>query len=155
LKNVTYAYVDGEKRAGFYSPDFWRGALTDALATSGMGWSEDVWLFEEDRLPTLVGLSGQTGDAGIYNSGQNLRFADAGAGIVPGTDTAFPYDGSEKAPQVENVKFGDKALTAGKDYKILGATDAGSYEATVTGVGDYIGDYPETFSFTIDKANRD
>ncbi len=56
--------------------------------------------------------------------------------------TDLEYTGEEQSPQV-TVYFGDEILTEGEDYDIAGdfsAADAGLYEITIVGTGEYTGE---------------
>lgn len=55
--------------------------------------------------------------------------------------SSFTYDGTEKSPTLK-LKVGEKTLNKGTDYILTGdaaKTDAGTYKATVTFIGNYSG----------------
>ena len=64
--------------------------------------------------------------------------------------SSFVYDGSAKTPTVTEVKLGGKALTKDTDYDVTvtSQTDAGSYDVTVNGKGNYTGMASASWSIT-------
>jgi uncharacterized repeat protein (TIGR02543 family) len=116
---------------GFLLAGFWTGV---------MGWDENVWSFADDRLPVLKDVAGyvdddnlgkQTGDVGLYASGQHIEHAVVTRGAVTGATggdgtAASPYtyvyngnkrlDAEDQAKLGLTVKFGDKTLEMQEDY---------------------------------------
>lgn len=69
------------------------------------------------------------------------------------SQTAYSYDGSQKAPAATVVSADGKRLKEGVDYSLTvpeGRTDAGSYTYTATGKGNYAG--TKSATFTISRA---
>ena len=68
--------------------------------------------------------------------------------------SSYNYDGKTKKPDVTvKTKSGGK-LVKGSDYKVTyssGRKNAGSYQVTVTGIGNYTGTVKKTFKITISK----
>ena len=65
----------------------------------------------------------------------------------------FTYNGTDQQPTVTEVKEGETTLVEGTDYTVTGpeeSTDAGSYDMTITGQGNYQGTC--TKAYTIEKA---
>jgi hypothetical protein len=97
---------------------------------AAMDWDAAVWDAADDRLPILKNVPNperQTGDAGLYNSGQNLLFADmewnAPSGVSGGSGTLddpwiFVYNGSAASLAASSVSFGAISLVGGKDYRV-------------------------------------
>lgn len=77
--------------------------------------------------PTLIGISGQT------------------------ASTSTVYTGTS---QNLTITIGDKTLTEGTDFEVVGTkpTNAGTYTLTIRGIGQYEGE--TTISYTITKANK-
>jgi hypothetical protein len=135
---------------GFASPAFWTASETAKPA--GVGWSGEIWHFEENRLPVLKGfggsdgIGGQTGDAGLYNSGRDIRFAAVsfprGGPLYTG-NPAFIDD-------LALVGFGNETLRLGEDY-FWGdysnniKSGYGTAMATLFGMGNYKGDQRVSF----------
>lgn len=69
------------------------------------------------------------------------------------SEETFTYNGTDQRPTVTEVKEGETTLVAGADYTVKGpeaSTNAGSYEMTITGKGNYQGTC--TKAYTIEKA---
>ena len=78
----------------------------------------------------------------------NGRTSIAGATVTLGSSPA--YDGTEKTQGVSSVKLGATTLTSGTDYKIKGnkATEIGTYELQIVGIGSYTGSIAESWQIT-------
>ena len=78
----------------------------------------------------------------------NGKTSIAGATVTLGSSPA--YDGTEKTQGVSSVKLGETTLTAGTDYKIKGnkATEIGTYELHIVGIGSYTGSIAESWQIT-------
>lgn len=78
----------------------------------------------------------------------NGKTSIAGATVTLGSSPA--YDGTEKTQGVSSVKLGATTLTAGTDYKIKGnkATEIGTYELYIVGIGSYTGSIAESWQIT-------
>lgn len=78
----------------------------------------------------------------------NGKTSIAGATVTLGSSPA--YDGTEKTQGVSSVKLGATTLTAGTDYKIKGnkATEIGTYELHIVGIGSYTGSIAESWQIT-------
>ena len=69
----------------------------------------------------------------------NGRTSISGATVTLGSSPA--YDGTEKTQGVSSVKLGATTLTENTDYIVKGnkATEIGSYELQIVGIGSYTG----------------
>lgn len=78
----------------------------------------------------------------------NGKTSIAGATVTLGSSPA--YDGTEKTQGVSSVKLGATTLTADTDYKIKGnkATEIGTYELHIVGIGSYTGSIAESWQIT-------
>jgi hypothetical protein len=149
---------------GFSNPLFWEGGKS-ADSLDNMGWSSEIWLFEQDRLPVLLGFGGardigaQTGDTGLYNSGRKLQFSqmiiNADVHVYDGNAHTLRSAGND--PEI-TVKFGTATLREGLDYRLEYESNinAGTAKVTARGMGDYEnyeGVGPGEKSFEIVKAD--
>jgi hypothetical protein len=143
--------------------DIMRAAFwTDAVGEDGgMGWDGvDTWCVANDRLPVLFGfgdpngIGSQTGDAGLYNSGQHLEHAMITAtGSLGGVGTSdapyrYTYTGSALDHSYITVSFGQSTLIEGTDYELSITAAPGTQNMTntafaasisITGKGYYTG----------------
>ena len=78
----------------------------------------------------------------------NGKTSIAGATVTLGSSPA--YDGTEKTQGVSSVKLGATTPTADTDYKIKGnkATEIGTYELHIVGIGSYTGSIAESWQIT-------
>lgn len=78
----------------------------------------------------------------------NGKTSIAGATVTLGSSPS--YDGTEKTQGVSSVKLGATTLTADTDYKIKGnkATEIGTYELYIVGIGSYTGSIAESWQIT-------
>ena len=78
----------------------------------------------------------------------NGKTSIAGATVTLGSSPA--YDGTEKTQGVSSVKLGATTLTADTDYKIKGnkATEIGTYELHIVGIGSYTGSIAKSWQIT-------
>jgi len=112
---------------------------TDGIVTGSKFTETDtgiIFLFDETA-----------GEWFAQNSG-NGRTSIAGATVTLGSSPA--YDGTEKTQSVSNVKIGATTLVADTDYKVKGnkATEIGSYELQIVGIGSYTGAISEAWTIT-------
>ncbi len=136
--------------------------LVDRYYTEKLKYAEMFGLSGDDKPVTglITGSKFKEVDTGIeylfdevagewfaQNSG-NGKTSIAGATVVLGSYPA--YDGTEKTQTVSSVKIGATTLVADTDYKIKGnkATEVGSYELYIVGIGSYTGVIPEAWSIT-------
>lgn len=78
----------------------------------------------------------------------NGKTSIVGATVTLGSSPA--YDGTEKTQSISSVKIGATTLVADTDYKVKGnkATDIGTYELQVVGIGSYTGAIAESWQIT-------
>ena len=91
-----------------------------------------------------VTVTGKGNYAGVLKAA--FEIATAEIGDVSLSPVSFAYDGNAKRPTV-TVTCGGRALTEGADYdaSFPNAVDAGTYEVTVTGKGNYSGTLKTSF----------
>jgi hypothetical protein len=174
IKNIVSG-VPAEIEKGFTQAGFWTGNPIDLPGFDLMAWDDTVWSADDDRLPVLkgfgnpagpgspyvpdaAGIGAQRGDAGLYNSGQDITYAD----LIETTTGAivFTYDGKTKTiGSLFDVHFKDNVanptlatlLEENTDYYWTHSNNAkaGTATATLNGTGNYKG--TQEYNFTINK----
>lgn len=132
-----------------FGGNFW----TVAGNWDGAAWDSDTWTFMDNKLPVLQGLSGQTGDSGLYLTSRDIRYATVD------TIGSFTYNGSQQLPTL-TVTFDGETLAKDTDYTVSitstdgsgssAGTNAGEVTLTMTGIGSFMG--TKTVAYTIAKA---
>lgn len=81
-----------------------------------------------------------------------IEAADLSGAEAVLSGTSFAYSGSVNKPAVESVKLDGRVLKEGTDYDVSysdpDSKDAGSYDVTVTGKGNYAGEKTEPYEIT-------
>jgi len=121
-----------------HKADFW------TTAANWNGWSETVWTFENDKLPVLKGLDGQSGGSGMYLTSKTIEYATV---TIDGT---YTYNGSPITPTVTVILNG-VTLVKDTDFTVSvtsGGTNAGTATVTITGKDNYSGTATSNFEIS-------
>ena len=117
---------------------------------SGSGWDQEIWSFDDGRLPILKNIGGdQSGDFWYFNR----KLYDA---VVTLSANIFLHTGEIQTPTF-TLKFLGVELIEGTDYEMeitsdnggVAGKDEGTHTITFTGKGEYSGS--ATAKFTIVK----
>ncbi|MCC8140076.1 MAG: YDG domain-containing protein [Lachnospiraceae bacterium] len=141
----------GIKHTGKYSWTYWVEYIDVAISADAVDWSvsdETIASVSGNSLTALK--AGETSlTATVF--GENIEIpitvtssASSGFTVTLAQDS-YTYDGTAKEPDLEVSSNGVK-LTAGTDYTVsyVDNVNAGEAKVTVTGTGDYEGEYCET-----------
>ncbi|MGF7059163.1 S-layer homology domain-containing protein [Brassicibacter mesophilus] len=132
-----------------FGDSFW----TTADNWDTAAWDSSIWTFEDDKLPILTGIAGQSGEGGLYLTARDIQYAS----VTP-DESSFTYNGSEQRPTL-TVTFDGETLVKDTDYTVaVTSTDGGGASAgtnvgevtlTLTGMGSFAG--TKNLTYTIDK----
>lgn len=136
LKEETY--VDGKKYAEI------SGSSGDSKPVEGLVTGSKFTEVDTG----IISLFDEASAEWFAQGSGNGKTSIAGATVTLGSSPA--YDGTEKTQSVSSVKMGATTLTANTDYKIKGnkATEIGTHELQIVGIGSYTGAVIESWQIT-------
>ena len=143
-KNKGLVKEDGEDVTikTLFSGGFWTRTTNWGINL----WDSTVWTFADDKLPTLTGIEGQSGEGRLYLKARDIQYATM-------STAPLTYNGSVQIPA---ITFGGETLIEDTDYTVAitnygtsAGTNAGTVALTITGIDRFYG--TKNFTYTIGK----